>query len=534
MRRRLPAFAVAGLCVLGLLLGFQFNKLISGDTIYDELNKFKDVLTLTEQVYVDPVDTQKLVEAAIVGALGELDPHSIYIPPAELETVTEDFQGSFEGIGVYFDVVKDTILVVSAVPRGPSEGLGIRAGDRIVKINDTSAIGIKQDDVPKKLRGPKGTHVKVAIFRPGGSKLFDFDIVRDKIPLYSVDVSFIVKDDIGYIAINRFSQTTHDEFVSAYNDLRAKGMKKLVIDLRDNPGGYLDQAYQIADEMLPKGKKIVYTKSRNAQFDEEYVSTGNGKLTNVPLIVLVDHGSASASEIVSGAMQDWDRGLIVGETTFGKGLVQRQFDLADKSAIRLTIARYYTPSGRLIQRAYGKDFAAYEREAFDRDESEGDNLEHANESDSARPVFKTAAGRKVYGGGGITPDYIVKTEKLTEYTASVLSKNLVLELTSAYLEQHAPELKSTYAGDMNRFMKEYTVSDGMMSDLVSLATKDSVKYNDSQYKKDESYLRALTKAYLARNFWGTEGWRRAIDVVDTQLEKAITLFPEAQTIAKLH
>jgi carboxyl-terminal processing protease len=233
-------------------------------------------------------------------------------------------------------------------------------------------------------------------------------------------------------------------------------------------------------------------------------------------------------------MQDWDRGLIVGETTFGKGLVQRQFDLADKSAIRLTIARYYTPSGRLIQRAYGKDFAAYEREAFDRDESEGDNLEHANESDSARPVFKTAAGRKVYGGGGITPDYIVKTEKLTEYTASVLSKNLVLELTSAYLEQHAPELKSTYAGDMNRFMKEYTVSDGMMSDLVSLATKDSVKYNDSQYKKDESYLRALTKAYLARNFWGTEGWRRAIDVVDTQLEKAITLFPEAQTIAKLH
>ena len=510
MRDRLPAVGVAALCVVGLLLGFQFNKLISGDTMHEEVTKFEYVLSLANREYVDPVDSQKLVEAAIVGALGQLDPHSIYLPPAELATVTEDFQGSFEGIGVYFDVVRDTILIVSAVPGGPSEGLGIRAGDRIVKINDTSAIGITQDDVPKKLRGKKGTHVNVSIFRPGEPRLYDFDIVRDKIPLYSVDGSFMVKDDIGYVAINRFSQTTHDEFIAACNDLRAKGMRKLVIDLRDNPGGYLDQAFQIADELLPKGKKIVYTKSRNAQMDEQYTSTGLGKFSGLPLVILVDHGSASASEIVSGAVQDWDRGLIVGETTFGKGLVQREFDLSDKSAVRLTIARYYTPSGRLIQRPYGKDFTAYEREAFERDEVEGENLNHTNESDSARPVFKTSGGRTVYGGGGITPDYIVKTKRLTNFTDAVLRKNLVLELTSAYLEQHAPEIKSAYSGDMMKFMSGYSISDAMMNDLLALAKKNGVADSGGQYEKDEAYLRALTKAYVGRNFWGNEGWRRSL------------------------
>ncbi|MBI3766059.1 MAG: S41 family peptidase, partial [Ignavibacteriales bacterium] len=354
MKKRFSLTTVGVLFLVALFLGMQFNSLISGDNIFLQLEKFKDVLSHAEKYYVDDVDTPKLVESAIVGMLNQLDPHSIYIPASQLPKINEDFQGSFEGIGVQYLVNNDTLLVDFPVPGGPSEALGIMAGDKILKINDTSAIGIKQEDVPKKLRGPKGTHVKVSILRTGEKNLIDFDIIRDKIPLYSIDVSMMLNNEVGYVSINRFSGTTHDEFVKAVQTLREKGMKRLILDLRGNPGGYLDQAFKMANELLPGGRKIVYTKGRRPEFNEEYTSTGDGKLTDVPLIVLVNVQAASASEIVSGAIQDWDRGLIVGETTFGKGLVQRQYDLSDKSAFRLTIARYYTPSGRLIQRPYGK------------------------------------------------------------------------------------------------------------------------------------------------------------------------------------
>ncbi|MBI1804452.1 MAG: S41 family peptidase [Ignavibacteriae bacterium] len=532
MKKRFSVPTVSILIVVALFLGMQINSVISGDNIFEQLNKFKDVLSLTEKYYVDDVDTQKLVESAINGMLSNLDPHSVYIPASQLPKITEDFQGSFEGIGVEYDVINDTLIVVTPVSGGPSEALGILAGDKIVKINDSSAVGIKRDDVPKKLRGPKGTHVKVAIHRPGENNLLDFDITRDKIPLYSVDVSYMIDNKIGYVSVNRFSQTTHDEFVAALDKLKSQGMTKLVLDLRNNPGGYLEQAYKMADELLPKGKKIVYTKGRRPEFDEDYTSQG-GRFTDISLIVLVSHGSASASEIVSGAIQDWDRGLIVGETTFGKGLVQRQIDLPDKSAFRLTIARYYTPSGRLIQRPYGKDPDDYRKAAFDKDETEGENIEHSEEKDSTRPIFKTAGGRKVYGGGGITPDYIIKSDKLTNYTIQLLSKGALQEFTLAYVDQNGKQLRQQYEKDMKKYLSDFTVSEEMMKSLEEIAKKKGVTLDQEQYKKDLTYIKARMKAQVARSIWGNEGWFSAMRSEDNQFQKAITLFPEAEKIAGL-
>jgi len=531
MKRRFSTLTVAVFSVLALILGMQLNNLISGDTIYDQLNKFKDVLSYTEKYYVDNVDTPKLVETAITGMLGSLDPHSVYIPASELSRVEEDFQGSFEGIGVEYDVINDTLLVVSPVPGGPSEALGILAGDKIVKINDSSSVGIKREDVPKKLRGPKGTHVRVSIFRTGDKNLLDFDITRDKIPLYSVDVSYMIDSKTGYISVNRFSQTTSDEFAKALTKLRSQGMKQLIIDLRNNPGGYLDQAFKMVNELLPGGKKIVYTKGRRPEFSEEYSSDGTGKSTDLPLVVLVNAGSASASEIVSGAIQDWDRGLIVGETTFGKGLVQRQYDLPDKSAFRLTIARYYTPSGRLIQRPYGKDISDYTKAPFVRNEQEGENVEHREEQDSTRPVFKTAAGRTVYGGGGITPDYIVKAEIADTLYREFLAKGVFREFALEYIDKEGVRLRQQF--DLKKFKADFQVDQQLLADFKALGTKKGITMREAQFAKEKDVIATRVRAEIARAIWGNEGAWTLLESEDTQLQKAITLFPEAAKIAKL-
>ncbi len=532
MKKRFSLWTVLVLVFLALFLGMQANSVISGDNIYEQYNKFKDVLSYAEKNYVDEVDTKKLTEAAIKGMLGTLDPHSVYIPASDVPRINEEFQGSFEGIGVEYDVIKDTLIVVSPIPGGPSEGLGILAGDKILKIDDSSSVGIKRDDVPKKLRGPKGTHVKVSVFRPGEKEMIDFDITRDKIPLYSIDVSYMVNSEVGYVSVNRFSATTHDEFVSALGKLKSQGMKRLILDLRNNPGGYLDQAFRMADELLPQGKKVVYTKSRRSDFDEEYTSVG-GKFTDVILIVLVNHGSASASEIVSGAMQDWDRGLIVGETTFGKGLVQRQFDLSDKSAFRLTIARYYTPSGRLIQRPYGKNLEEYRNAPFESDEEEGDNIEHKEESDSTRPVFKTASGRKVYGGGGITPDYIVKSEKASTLIINLLGKGVFAEYKTGYMDGYGKGLRQKYEKELKKFESDFSVSEEMLNDFLAIAKKKTITIDTDQLTKDKKYIVTRIKSEIARSIWGNQGWFTIMRAEDNQFLKAMTLFPEAEKIAGL-
>ena len=532
MRKRFSLVTVISLVLLSLVAGSLLNNVISGDSIYEQINKFKDVLSITEKYYVEDVDTQKLTEAAVKGVLGQLDPHSVYIPASQLERVKEQFRGSFEGVGIEYSILNDTLMVVAPIVGGPSEALGIEAGDKIVKIDDTSAVGITSSGVQQKLRGPKGTKVKVSIVRVGIKNVLDFVITRDKIPLYTVDASYMVDDRIGYIKVTRFAAKTHDEFVEAVSRLKHAGMKRLVLDLRTNAGGYLEQAFKVADELMPKGRKIVYTKGRRREFNEEYISTGAGRFADASLVVLVNNGSASASEIVAGAIQDWDRGLIVGETTFGKGLVQRQFDLKDGSAFRLTTARYYTPSGRLIQRDFGKDRQDYQRAAYQRDEEEGENVTHEAEKDTNRPEHLTLSmGRTVYGGGGITPDYIVKGDRINQYTVQLLSKLAFLEFADKYLEKKEAAIRAKYA-DSEKYVSGFEVTQEMLDNLLSIAQAREVEFDKELYEKDLKYIKAYVKAFVARRIWDREGYSRVMLSVDHQFRKALTLFPEAEEISR--
>jgi carboxyl-terminal processing protease len=521
--------------LVGIVLGTQIPKIFSNDNLNDSITKFDDVLTYTEKYYVEKVDTPKLVEAAINGMLSKLDPHSVYISPDEVEDVDESFRGDFDGIGIEFQVVNDTITVVTPITGGPSEELGILSGDRIIKIDDKDAVGFSSDEVRNELRGKSGTKVNISVYRPSLSKIIPYSITREKIPLYSVDTHIMFNDTTGYVSVSRFSETTYDELMAALNDLNKSGMKQLVLDLRGNPGGYLSQAVQIADIFISGKKKIVYTKGRTAESDEEYLASQPSDFEKIPLIVLVNTGSASASEIVSGAIQDWDRGLIVGETTFGKGLVQRQFKLPDNSELRLTIAKYFTPSGRLIQRDYKnlKDKAEYYSEAGGGNEKEGDNLFHSVEKDTARKMYKTNGGRTVYGGGGITPDYIIQTEKVSDYTTELLKNNLFYEFVLKYLDKNAPVIKDKFKNDLHLFVKNFDFSKKEMDSFTTFAESKGVKFNRNDFDKDKKYIETRLKAIIARNFWKNEGWYSELLMTDSQMLKAVTLFNETKELANL-
>lgn len=526
----------AAAIMVGIGLGIAVQPVVSGDNIYDHVRKFSEVLNMASRNYVDEVDTQKLTEAAIRGMLDELDPHSVYITAKDMVKVEEDFKGSFEGIGVEFDIVSDTITIVSPIVGGPSDALGISAGDKIVRINDSTAIGLTREIVPKKLRGPKGTVVKVHIRRSGEKELLVFEIQRDKIPLNSVDAYFMIDGtDIGYVTANRFSATTYDEIMKATRELRGKGMKKLLLDLRNNPGGYLDQAFRIADEMIPDGQKLVYTKGRRPEFDEDFMSTPGGHLEDVPLVVLINGGSASASEIVSGAVQDLDRGLVVGETSFGKGLVQRQYPLGDGSAYRLTISKYYTPSGRLIQRPYD-DKAKYYGGEGRIEGDEGENITHdADSKDTTakdRPAYKTLSGRTVYGGGGIMPDYIVKSDTIAMLSRKLRSKNLFWATADEIMRTKGKDIRASYQQDMTTFLRSFKITDADIDRLKALAKEKDVEWVDADFTKDEEYIRAVVKAYVGRILFNNAGFTAVMLSLDNQAKKAMTLFAEAAKVAK--
>lgn len=521
---------------IGALIGIQLEKVFSGDNLRESLRKFNDVLTYTEKYYIEEVDTQKLVEAALNGMFDQLDPHSVYIPAKEFTAVEESFRGDFEGIGIEFQIVNDTLTVVSPITGGPSEQLGILPGDRIVKIDGNSVIGITNDEVRQKLRGKAGTKVNVTIVRPGVSKLLEYTIVRDKIPIYSVDAHFMIDDKTGYVSVSRFSESTFDELYNALKDLDSKGMKQLLLDLRGNPGGYLNQAVQIADLFIDGNKKIVYTSGRRSEFNEEYYASESYPYEKIPLVVLINRGSASASEIVSGAVQDWDRGLVVGETSFGKGLVQRQFQLFDNSAIRLTISEYFTPSGRLIQRDYKnkKDKKDYYSEISGREESEGENIEHTAEKDSTKPVYKTLVKKRtVFGGGGITPDYIVKSETLTEYTQNLLKENLFYSFVLNYLDSNTKNIKSRFGDNLNKFRNEFVISDELLNSFIKYAETKKIEFVKSDFEKDKDYISARLKAQIARNFWKNDGWYSVLLEGDSQFNRALKLFNEAKDLANL-
>lgn len=516
------------LTVLGVFVGMKLQTAMSDDKVSDQVRKFSEVLNLTNRYYVDNVDTQKLTESAIKGMLEELDPHSIYISSDQLKRVNEEFQGSFEGIGVEFDVINDTLTVVSPISGGPSEKLGILAGDKIVNIDDVTAVKITREDVPKKLRGQKGTKVKLSIVRNGIKDLLEFTVTRDKIPLYSVDASFMMNKEVGYVKVSRFAATTYDEFITAMNKLKGEGMKEVILDLRSNPGGYLDQAFKMASEFLPSGKKIVFTKSRIKEFEETYNSSG-GKYTDIPLVLLVNEGSASASEIVAGAIQDWDRGLIVGETSFGKGLVQRQFDLTDGSALRVTTARYYTPSGRTIQKPY--EGGKY-KEAMRLDTLEGDNFSHIKDTkDTTRPVFKTFGGRNVFGGGGISPDYYVRLDTLTKYSVQLRRLNLIYEYTEKFLTNNRKNIEGKYKSYKD-FGSNYKVTDGMLNDLIELGKSRSVAFDQSGFDIDKKFIETSIKAQIARDIWGNEGFYAVFMMSDDQVLRGLSLIDEASKLLR--
>lgn len=527
------------------------------DTTFGELTitTIKESYSRFERAYLFVANNQpeqdmaKLTEEAIRGMFSTLDPHSIYIEAETNKEIQEDFEGKFQGIGVQFNIHQDTILVISAISGGPSDILGIQSGDRITEINDSSAIGYSNEDVVSRLRGKKGTDVRVTIKRPRMNNLLKFTITRDDIPLYTLDTSYMLDSQSGYIKINRFAATTHDEFMAAIKELEKQGMKRLILDLRGNPGGYLSQAIAIAEEFFPRGTKLVSTQSKHNRFSNEYFTPRDGAITNKPVIVLVNEGSASASEIVSGAIQDHDRGLIVGKRTFGKGLVQQQYELIDNSSIRVTISQYLTPSGRLIQKPFkeGSEEYAYEiyRRGQDAMEDIGEFIDHV--PDSLR--YSTKSGRIVYGGGGIVPDYIVPDD--TTISGHVfnfaIGNRITFEAVRKFLDQQGAEFREKWETDYEAFrrgfnwntdaiadVKQALVERGMMiADTIDAPyfRGDSLFIPTGHFEEVSWLIEGRMKAELAQQVWGLQYFYPVInDVFDNTLKEAMTLW---DTVARL-
>jgi carboxyl-terminal processing protease len=522
------------MCVMTIAMPSRINAQ-DNNNIYQQMRKFTDVLNLINQNYVDSVQASQLTENAIRGMLQKLDPHSNYLPPKARAEQQEQFQGNYYGIGVLFRIVKDTITVLAPLIGGPSEKLGVLCNDKIVKIDGANAVGIKSDEVPLKLKGPEGTRVNIMIKREGSPNLIPLTITRGAVPIRTVDGSWMIDGtDIGYIYLNKFAATTIDEVQKAAQNLKQQGMKKLILDLRNNGGGYLQQAFGLVDEFIPAGKTIVYTKARNEALSERYFSTRAGNLENIPLIVLVNSGSASASEIVSGAIQDLDRGLVVGETSFGKGLVQVPYQLQDGSELRLTIARYYTPSGRCIQRDYKSgDRSKYYALEGRQDVEEGANLDHKHDNDTTpRPKFKTLAGRTVYGGGGIVPDYVVKNDTISKFMRNLGAKGVITEFVDNLILRQGNYIREKYAKDLNQFLHKYTLTDATIQELKRIASERKVEWQDEEYMKDAAMLDRYVKALASTYIWNTSTEFVESYVVQKELEKAVQLFPEAMKIAR--
>lgn len=493
------------------------------------------------QLYVDSVDEERLVEEAIVRMLEQLDPHSTYNNADEVKKMNEPLQGNFEGIGVQFQMVEDTLLVIQPVSGGPSERVGILAGDRITSVNDTVIAGVKmpQEEIMSRLRGPKDTKVNLTIVRRGVSEPLFFTVKRDKIPIHSLDAAHMMDDYIGYIRINRFAATTTDEFAAALTSLLRQGMRDLILDLQGNGGGYLNAAIDIANELLGQKELIVYTEGR-ASRRSEFFARGDGQFQLGRLIVLVDEYSASASEIVSGAVQDWDRGVLVGRRTFGKGLVQRPIDLPDGSMIRLTVARYYTPAGRCIQKPYVKgdevDTTGGESmiEKYNKDLLERYNHGELMHVDSIQfpDSLKFATrrlGRTVYGGGGVMPDFFVPidTARYTDWHRNLVAKGIVNKAVARYIEQHRAELTSKYK-KFDSFLKKFEVEESFLLSLQTMAEKEGLKYNKEQYNRSQNLLTTQLKALVARDLWDMNEYFRVMNTQDPAVQQALRILREGE------
>ena len=512
--------------ILGILIGGTFSlKNASGVAAggNNQYTKIDEILRYVHDQYVDTIKTNELVDKTITSMLQNLDPHSAYITADELASMNEPLQGNFEGIGVEFNIVDDTIRVIAAIPGGPSEAVGVQAGDKIIKVDGKAVAGIKISNkkVMENLKGKGGTKVKVTMMRRGRPGLLDFTITRGTIPIYSIDVAYMVDPKIGYIKISRFGATTYDEYLEAFTKLQAQGMEKLIIDLRGNGGGFLNTAVDIADEFLKDGKGIVYTVGKSRP-KREYNATGKGSFENGKLSVLIDDGSASASEILAGALQDNDRATIIGRRSFGKGLVQEQSELMDGSAIRLTIARYYTPTGRCIQKPYSDGVEAYYEEENNRyANGELENADSIKVNDSIK--FTTPSGKVVYGGGGIMPDVFVglDTAGRSLYLTEVLFTGTVNDFAFEYSDKQRAKLKEFKTIDS--FNKSFMITPAILNEFIVYAEKNKIKRNVKEIERSAGILKNQLKALIARNIFSGEGFYQVIQTQDNVLKKAIQL-----------
>ena len=530
-KRNLGLVALPLLMAGGVIGGVFIGTYITKRNLSAEQEKLRTVLRLVETEYVDKIDVDSLIEATLPNLLTSLDPHSAYIPSDELSGVNDDLAGSFSGVGVSFQIVNDTVRVAEVIPGGPAEKVGILQGDRIIKADTVSLTGpsITSDNVFKNLRGQKGTKVELTIKRSNSPKELKFDVIRGDIPVNSVDVSYMMSDDIGYLRVTKFSRNTYMEFFNALNDLKAEGARKYVIDLRGNTGGFMDQAIYMANEFLPAGKMIVYSKGRRPENEIMAISDGTGKFQDAEITVLTNEGTASASEIFSGAIQDNDRGLVVGRRSFGKGLVQNQTELPDSSAIRLTVARYYTPSGRSIQKEYKRgDNGKYDLDIIDRfthgEFYSADSIKH----DESK-IFTTSNGRKVYGGGGIMPDVFVPedTTGITSYYINVANSGLIQKFAFSVADKYREMLDGVK--EIDRLLKVLPRDNTLLENFVNFAAKNGVPARWYYINQSRGLLLNQIKAMIARDVLGYPAFIELLNEDDKTVIKAFDLLQEGKS-----
>lgn len=527
---RLPiivALAIAGL--VWIAATFEKSKTENND-VRAAIFKFQEIITHINRDYVDSINTNDLVEFGIEKMLEKLDPHSSYIPAKDAALAKSQLEGNFDGIGVEFGIVRDTIYVVAPLTGGPSEKLGIQSGDQIIKVDGktVAGTGITNNDVFKLLRGPSGSVVEVDIKRKSQKDFLRFDIVRDKIPQYSINASYMINDEIGYIKVTRFAATTYEEFKKSVTELKTQGMQKLVLDLQSNPGGYMGAAINIADEILGSNAVIVSQEGKTSRFNQKAYAVKPGIFEDGSVVVLINEGSASASEIVAGAIQDNDRGLIVGRRSFGKGLVQMPIDLTDGAELRLTIARYYTPSGRSIQKPYGENEDDYGLDWIKRFEhGEFFSADSVKFNDSLR--YETISGRAVYGGGGIMPDYFVPldTTMSSAYVNRLFNSDSAREFILDYMDKNKKKFDGMSFED---YYNRYQVSEEMLKSLIKIGERNKIKFDEKDFNKSKEYLKILLKANMSRNIFDDNAYYKVINDINEIYLQAIKLFDEAERL----
>jgi len=521
-----------GVVIAFLLLSFSIG--VSAQDVQSQAIKFGRVLRLVDAFYVDTTNVNKLTENAIVDLLARLDPHSVYISKNEVEEMNQPLEGNFEGIGISFSIIQDTLIVMTTIPGGPSEKVGLRPGDRIIRVDakNITSIGIKTQDVFGLLRGNKGTTVNLKVVRKGESAPLDFTIIRDKIPIYSLDAAFLINKETAFVKLNRFSATTIEEYTAAMNKLEKDGkIKNLILDLRGNGGGYLGAAYELANQFLEANKLIVYTEGIHSP-RKDYLSSTNGDFLKGNLVLLIDEGTASASEIVSGAIQDWDRGVLIGRRSFGKGLVQQPFSLNDGSMIRLTTAHYYTPAGRNIQKPYKDNPENYRNETMKRYErGELFNKDSIATTDSL--MTKTlVTKRKVFGGGGIVPDIFVPLDTSIHYTYfnTLIRKNVFFPYVISYIDQNRKELLVKYP-DFQTFRNNFKVPATMLDELMALGEKSGVKKNEESFKVLQNTIFRQIRALIARDLYDPGNYYKIMMEEDLEVKRALELLSDPKEYA---